>query len=807
MKYNFKTIEKKWRETWKKSKIYEPKLGNPKKKLYHLVMFPYPSGDLHIGHWYNFVPSDAYARMKRMQGYDVLSPFGYDAFGLPAENAAIKRGIHPKIWTMKNIKTMTKQVEATGNSYAWNQMVITCLPEYYKWNQWIFLQLYKKGLAYKTKAPANWCPSCKTVLANEQVVEGKCERCDTVVVKKDIEQWLFKITKFADRLLKDLKDLDWPEKTKLMQRNWIGESKGAELEFGIVDSEEKIKVFTTRPDTLFGVTYAVLAPEHALVEGLKEKITNWKEVEKYREKSKNRSEQDRLDETKEKTGVELKGVRAVNPANQERISIWIADYVLATYGTGAIMAVPAHDERDFEFAKKFDLPVKQVIIEEEVSNNKSALLESPFLESGVITNSTKFNGTQSEEAKQAITKFVGGKFVTRYRLRDWLISRQRYWGTPIPIVYCKECGMLPVLEKELPIALPPLKDFKPAEDGRSPLARNKKFLKTKCPQCSGPAERETDTMDTFVDSSWYFLRYLDPKNSKKAFDKEKAKKWLPVDMYVGGAEHTVLHLLYARFFTKFFFDEGMIEFEEPFTALRHQGTILGPDGQKMSKSKGNVVDPDGLVAEFGADTVRLYLCFMSEYSQGGPWNPKGILGVARFLERIWKAKEKVSKKDSNEITPLLHKTIKKVTDDIQNFKFNTAVSSLMILLNELEKQESIGKDTFETFLKLLAPFAPFMTEELWYELGNTKLTSTKLGGSIHIAKWPSYNPKFLEEGEFDLVIQVNGKVRSKIKAEKGITEDEAKNLALADEKVKTALGGKSVKKVIYIKDRLLSLVV
>ena len=834
---NFKKIESKWQKAWRKKGIYKAEDEvRGKKNFYHLVMFPYPSGNLHIGHWYNFAPADIFARLKRMQGANVMSPIGFDAFGLPAENAALKQGIHPEKWTLANIKAMTKQLESMGNSYDWSRLIITCLPEYYKWNQWIFVQLMKKGLAYRKKAPANWCPSCKTVLANEQVVEGRCERCSTQIERRTIDQWLFKITHYAEELLRGLEHLDWPERTKLMQKNWIGKSEGALLKFRITELDLPIEVFTTRPDTLFGATYLVLAPEHELIHKLKPRIKNWVAVEEYIRKTSHLTEEDRLKDAAKKTGMELKGVTVKNPANGEILPVWISDYVLASYGTGAIMAVPAHDERDFAFATEFKLPIRQVIVSSQADGLSEELTEA-YSGDGYLVNSGKMNGLYTEEAKRVVTEAVGGKLKTQYRLRDWLISRQRYWGTPIPVIYCKECGALPVPENDLPIKLPPLKDFKPSDDGRSPLARNEKFLKTKCPKCGKPAERETDTMDTFVDSSWYFLRYADPNNSEAIFEKEKVKKWLPVKMYIGGAEHAVLHLLYSRFFTKFLRDEGLLEFSEPFQALRHQGIILGPDGQKMSKSRGNVVDPDALVREFGVDAVRLHLAFMSEYSQGGPWNPSGILGSARFLERAVKlcsdalrsrshrgveasagvpgnkteAKNEINAAVSpragdsdKKLERLLHQTIKKVTEDIENLRFNTAVSALMILLNEMEKERTaVSCDMAAIFLKLLAPFAPHFAEELWQKVRKR----SKPFASIHAEEWPRYNPALIKENSFELVVQVNGKVRDSFIIPANISEADAKKLTLERESVKIYLSGREPKRVIYVSGRLVNIVI
>ncbi len=802
--YNPNKIEAKWQKDWRDKKIYEAKDSvKGKENFYHLVMFPYPSGDLHIGHWYNFAPADVLARFKRMQGFNVMSPIGFDAFGLPAENAAIKRKIHPSKWTMANIKTMTKQLETMGNCYDWSRLVITCQPEYYKWDQWIFLKLFEKGLAYREKTLANWCPSCKTVLANEQVIDGRCERCDTEVVQKEIEQWLFKITDYADRLLEDLAILDWPERTKTMQKEWIGRSEGAEIDFPVVNSNLKIRVFTTRADTLPGATYLVLSPEHSIITTLDARIRNQSSVKDYIEKAKHKSEIERMTEEKKKTGVELKGITVVNPYTKKEIPVWVSDYVLSGYGTGAIMAVPAHDERDFAFAKQFSLPIIQVVSD----NGKIAEgLEKAYVGDGVMVNSGDLDNLPNHIAKDRIIELVGGEKKTNYKLHDWILSRQRYWGCPIPIIYCEKCGTVPVPEKDLPVILPNIKDFTPEGTGKSPLAKSKKFLKAECPQCGGAGERETDTMDTFVDSSWYFLRYTDPGNANELADPKKLKSWLPVNMYIGGAEHTVKHLLYSRFLTKFLYDEGVLGFKEPFSSLRHQGIILGPDNQKMSKSRGNVIDPDELVSKFGADSVRMYLCFMSEYHNGGPWNPTGILGVHRFLNRVWKlfqdrdgAGSQNGKAQNEKLEKLLHQTIKKVGEDIGSMKFNTAVAALMILLNEMEKSaQSLSKKFLEHFLKILAPFAPHLTEELWHQLGNND--------SIHLESWPEYDRKLVVEEEFELIVQVNGKLRDKVLVPRVIDQEEAEKLVLERERVKDALGKKKPKKIIFIPGRLINIV-
>ncbi len=816
-KYNASKIEKKWRKFWVKSSIFKVKDKiDGKNNFYHLVMFPYPSGDLHIGHWYNFAPADVYARLKRMQGFNILSPIGFDAFGLPAENAAITHKIHPKIWTYKNIRTMEKQLKLIGTIYDWLREVITADPEYYKWTQWMFLQMYKAGLAYKKKSLANWCPKDQAVLANEQVIDGCCWRHpDTLVIQKEVNQWMLKITDYAEELLKDLENLDWPERTKTMQKNWIGKSEGAIVQFKILNTKYQIPVFTTRPDTLFGATYMVLSPEHPLVESLTTKEQK-EGVRHYVANAHLKSELERTALLKEKTGV-FTGACAINPVNGEKIPIWISDYVLMSYGTGAIMAVPAHDERDFEFAKKFNLSIVKVI-----DPGRDWPEDKPYTEGGLMVNSGEFTGLESVEGRKKITEWLQkrnlGNFKTQYKMRDWIISRQRYWGAPIPVVYCKKCGIVPVPENKLPVKLPSLKNFKPVAGlptqagGKSPLARVKSFINTKCPKCGEPSTRESDTMDTFVDSSWYFLRYVDPANSKQFASKEKLKNWLPVNMYIGGAEHTVLHLLYSRFFVKALKKMGYLEFSEPFTALRHQGIILGEDGQKMSKSRGNVVDPDKLVKKYGADTVRMYLCFMSEYSHGGPWNPKGILGIKRFLDRIWNysgIKENYAENET--IKRLLNQTIKKVGDDIENFHFNTAISALMILFNSIEKTV-ITKNTAETFLKLLAPFAPHFSEELWNLLNNSDALRgrspdrKRRGKSIHLELWPEYNPKLLETGEYELIIQINGKVRDKVKISKNLQRQKIEQLVLNRESVKKYLGDQTPQKIIFIPNRLINIV-
>lgn len=811
--YNPQKIDKKWQKKWEDSEIYKtPDEVKGKKNFYYLVMFPYPSGDVHLGHWYNFAPGDVYARLKRMQGFNVMSPIGFDAFGLPAENAAIKRKIHPREWTHENIEAMREQLKSIGACYDWSREVVTCDPEYYKWTQWMFLQFFKKGLAYKKKAPANWCPSCKSILANEQAEGGKCWRCEGPVEQKEVEQWFLKITDYADELLKDLEDIDWPETTKLMQKNWIGRSEGATIKFPIAKSNLQIEVFTTRQDTLFGCTYLVLSPEYFLIEDLEKLAENKGDIKKYIEKSQKKTERERISDVKEKTGVEIKGIKAINPVNSKEIPIFIADYVLSHYGTGAIMAVPAHDQRDLDFAKRYDLPIIEVV-KPDPQNKKlekpslivSGGMEEPYEGEGILVNSERFDGMRSEESRERIVEWLAKKDLSKksvcYRLKDWLISRQRYWGAPIPMIFCERCGWQPVPEKDLPVLLPDIEDFQPRE-GKSPLARPEKFVKTTCPQCQCPAQRETDTMDTFICSSWYFFRYTDPKNEKEFAAKEKIKKWLPVNIYIGGVEHAVMHLLYSRFFTKVLRDMGYIDFGEPFLSLRHQGMILGEDGQKMSKSRGNVVDPDKKVQKYGADVVRMYLCFMGPYSQGGPWQPKGISGIDRFLKRVWELSLKVQRTNEEKegaIKKTLHKTIKKVSEDIETLRFNTAISALMILVNEMSKAPVIQNTEYKILLLLLAPFAPHISEEIWEKLGEKE--------SIHKQPWPKYDPNLAKEKTITMVIQINGKVRDKIEVETNISEETAKEMALSRDKIKGWLGAKTPKKVIFVPEKLINIVV
>ncbi len=941
-RYDHAKIEEKWQKRWEELGMYRAREDALGEKFYLLDMFPYPSGDgLHVGHVESYTATDIVARHLRMLGKNVLHPMGWDAFGLPAENYAIKSKVHPNETTAKAIDNFRRQIKSIGLSYDWTREIGTHTPEYYRWTQWFFLLLYENGLAYKKLAKVNWCESCKTVLANEQVVMGQCERCKNEVIQKDLEQWFFKITEFAEDLLNDLDTIDWPESTKAAQRNWIGRSEGAEIEFKIESQESTVKVFTTRPDTLFGATYLVLAPEHPLVETLAAFASNKEEVVRYIVQTKKRTELERTADTKEKTGVELKGVRAVNPATGEDIPIFIADYVLAHYGTGAIMAVPAHDERDFAFAKKFNLPVREVVVPVRVDTrnppvagkksverrNVHVIVRNPrdgkvlilkwkkhpwttfpmggvegdesildaatrevreetgyqnltngrvwggqaraeyfaahkdenrvsytslvsfdlagdeqqplsaeedaahevlwadmtdltptfmthaemdiwlerlggapeaYTGDGVLISSGEFNGLPSREVKKKITDAVGGKWVTTYKLRDWLVSRQRYWGAPIPIIYCDACGMVPVPESDLPVLLPDDVDFMPT--GESPLARSKSFHSVVCPSCGKPARRESDTMDTFVCSSWYYYRFTDPKNADSFASETAIQKWLPVDLYVGGAEHTVLHLLYARFFTKVLNRLGYVAFREPFQKLRHQGLVLAEDGRKMSKSLGNVVNPDDVVKLYGADTLRLYEMFMGPLEDAKPWNTTGIIGPRRFLERAWRlvlaATDGAPNADEERV---LNETVKKVGDDIAALKFNTAISQMMIFVNEIERLGSATKGSARVFIRLLAPFAPHVADELWARLGGT--------GSVHAESWPSYDAQKAARKTQVIAVQVNGKARGTVEVSVGETEEGIVAAALNDPTVRRAVGGGAVSRRVYVPGRILNLIV
>lgn len=798
MEYNFKEIEKRWQDYWEKNNSYKTEENSLNPKFYILDMFPYPSGEgLHVGHLKGYVATDIVARVKRAQGFNVLHPMGWDAFGLPAENYAIKTGIHPEITTKKNIDNIKRQMKMVGLSYDWTREINTTDPEYYKWTQWIFLKLFENGLAYKKLLPINWCPSCKTGLANEEVIDGKCERCGTETTKKDIEQWVLKITDYADKLLEGLKDIDWPEKIKEMQRNWIGRSEGWEIKFSIKDYIKEVQVFTTRIDTLFGCTYLVFAPEHPLINELN--IENKEEVLKYIEKAKNKSERERISEIKDKTGVLLKGIKAINPVNGKDIPVFIADYVLSHYGTGAVMAVPAHDERDFEFAKKYELEIIEVIKGE---NKKEGFA---FIEDGIIFNSSEFDNLTSEEGREKIGEYLRkqnkAEKKINYKLRDWIFSRQRYWGEPIPIIHCEKCGMVSVPENELPLNLPYIEKYQPTGTGESPLAAIFEWVNVKCPKCGGPGKRETNTMPQWAGSCWYYLRYLDVNNSKVIFEKEKEKKWMPVDLYVGGADHAVLHLLYSRFWHAFLYDLGVVSTKEPFYKLRNIGFILAPDGQKMSKSKGNVISPDEVVNEFGADTLRMYEMFMGPFDQAIEWNTQGVKGVYRFLIKLWDLILECKNDNSSKgVVAAVHKLNKKVSEDLTKMKFNTPVSSFMEFINFIsERKEELGKKEIERVLILLSPFAPHFCEELWKRLGHKT--------SILSEKWPETDLSLFKEEKVLLVVQVNGKVREKIETDVDISKEEAENMAKTNERIKKWIEGKEIKEVFFVPNKLINIVV
>ncbi len=810
-KYDPQSIEKKWQDQWASDHLYEVTEDPTKTKYYALTMFPYPSGDLHIGHWYAMAPSDVRARFKRMQGFNVLHPMGFDAFGLPAENAAIRHGIHPYTWTMSNIERMRGQLRSMGCIYDWTREVVSCQPEYYRWTEWFFLKLFKAGLAYRGFAPVNWCPQCKTVLANEQVVgEGECDRCGTVVTKRDMEQWFFRITKYVEELL-DFTGLDWPERIKTIQSNWIGRSEGAEVSFGLdhpgVDQKE-IRVFTTRPDTIYGVTFFLLSPEHPLVA----KLTTPEQkaqVESYIEWCRRQADYERTALGREKTGVFL-GSYVINRFSGERVPIWITDYVLATYGTGAVMGVPAHDERDFEFATKFNLPIRTVIAP---AGWDGAVLDVAYAGDGCLVNSGEFNGLPAEEGFKAICEKLEregwGTAKVAYRIRDWLISRQRYWGAPIPIIYCPKCGMVPVPEEDLPVLLPEDAEFKPT--GESPLKYCDAFVNTTCPVCGGPAKRETDTMDTFMCSSWYFLRFTSPGFDAGPYEMDKLNYWMPVDLYTGGAEHAVLHLLYSRFFVKALRDMGLLKFDEPFTRLFNQGIIIHGGG-KMSKSRGNVVAPDVYVSSLGADTVRTYLMFVGPWNLGGEWSDSGIVGLSRWLNRVWALADSgyvpaaIDGDVENSILHLMHKTVRAVTADLEEFRFNTMLARLMEFTNGLAPVMESGavsmstwREAIRVLLLLLAPSAPHIAEELWALRGYPY--------SIHNQSWPTFDEALAQEDVVTVAVQVNGRLRDKLVVPAGISEPEVTALALASERVKSYTDAGVVRKVIYVPGRIVSIVV
>ena len=814
--YQFTEIEGKWQQRWAESGIYRSQARPGRDKFYCLEMFPYPSGRLHMGHVRNYSLGDVVSRFYRMKGLEVLHPMGWDAFGLPAENAAIKRGVHPADWTYENIAYMRGQMQKLGLSYDWERELATCDPGYYRWTQWLFLLFYKRGLAYKAASRVNWCPGCNTVLANEQVVDGECWRCHSPVEQRYLEQWFLRITEYADRLLQDLDKLErWPERVRVMQRNWIGKSEGAEIDFPIQGLDEKITVFTTRPDTLYGVTFMVLAPEHPLVDKMvvgRPDVAA--EIGKLREEVPI-TERERA--TAEKVGIPT-GVSAINPASGEPVPIWIANYVLMEYGTGAVMGVPAHDQRDFEFARRYGIPIRPVISPTgaEISGDE---LEAAYDEPGVMINSGPFDGTPSQEGKMKITRWLEergvGRAMVQYRLRDWLISRQRYCGCPIPLIYCDQCGIVPVPEKDLPVLLPRSVDFKPG--GLSPLLTVEEFVNTTCPQCGGPARRETDTMDTFIDSSWYFLRYACPRDDRQALDRETVDFWLPVDQYIGGVEHAVLHLLYSRFFTKVLYDAGLVGFEEPFKELFTQGMVtLG--GAAMSKSRGNIVDPEEIIARYGADTARMFILFAAPPERDLEWSESGVEGIYRFLQRVWRLfwdwqespdREATKAGPSAQLRRLIHRTIQRVTQDIQErFQLNTAISAIMELVNGLYEYrakpaaEQCGSqidEALRVLVLLLAPFAPHLAEELWEAQGGTE--------SVHQQRWPQYDPQALVQDEVTVVVQVNGKLRDRLVVPAGLSEEELRQAALAAEGARRFVDGKTPRKVIIVPDKLVNIVV
>ena len=804
MAYNFKEIEKKWQNKWEKEGTFYAKKDYKKKKWYGLIEFPYPSGQgLHVGHPRSYTALDIIARKRRLQGYNVLFPIGFDAFGLPAENYAIKTNVHPKITTEKNIAHFTDQLKSLGFSFDWSRVINTTDPDYYKWTQWIFIQLYKHGLAYKATMPINFCTGCKVGLANEEVVNGVCERCGSPVIQKEKSEWMLKITEYAQRLIDDLDDVDYLEKIKVQQKNWIGRSEGAEVKFKIADSSYELVVYTTRPDTLFGTTYMVIAPEHELIKKFADKITNLDEVKDYQKKAALKSDFERSEINKDKTGIEIKGIKAINPLTNKEIPIWISDYVLSSYGTGAIMAVPAHDSRDFEFATKFGLPIVQVVKPnsgEDIDLSKEAFTD---VATGILVNSGFLNGLSVSAAKKKVIKYlednkIGHKKVN-YKLRDWVFSRQRYWGEPIPMVYCEHCGWQPIDEKDLPLKLPEVKDFLPGENGESPLAKQTDWINTTCPKCGGPAKRETDTMPQWAGSSWYYLRYMDPHNNDCLASKKDLEYWSPVDWYNGGMEHTTLHLLYSRFWHKFLYDIGVVPTKEPYAKRTSHGMILGTNGEKMSKSKGNVINPDDIVNEFGADTFRVYEMFMGPFDQTAAWSMDSIRGCGKFLDRVWNMQDFFVDGDTftKETDKMMNKAIKKVSDDIEEMKFNTCISTFMTMVNEFYKLKRINKAEFKTFLTLLNPFAPHITEEL------NKLIGFK--EDISTYEWPSYDESKTIDNEIDLPIQVNGKLRANIKIVLDESEDSVKEKALAS--VQNRVDGKTIVKVIYVKNRICNIVV
>ena len=802
MNYDFHKIEKKWQDFWDEDKTFRAEDDFSKKKFYGLVEFPYPSGHgLHVGHPRSYTALDIICRKRRLEGYNVLYPMGWDAFGLPTENYAIANKIHPHIVTENNIKNFKRQLKSIGFSFVWDREINTTDPSYYKWTQWIFLKLFEKGLAYKQEMPINWCTSCKVGLANEEVVGGVCERCGGEVVQKRKSQWMLRITEYAQRLIDDLEGLDYIDKVKVSQINWIGRSEGAEVDFKLADTDKSLTVYTTRPDTLFGATYMVLSPEHPYIDELADRITNLDAVREYQKQAAHKSEFERTEMAKDKTGVELCGIKAINPVTGNEIPVWISDYVLMTYGTGAIMAVPAHDERDWDFAKKFNLPIIEVVGGGE-DVQKEAYTD---VADGVMVNSGFLTGLKVKDAIKKMIEYLEekgiGKKKVNYKLRDWVFSRQRYWGEPIPLVWCDKCGWVALPEESLPLTLPEIEDFTPGDEGESPLSKAEDWIKTTCPHCGGPARRETDTMPQWAGSSWYFLRYIDPHNDDALAAQDKLNYWLPVDWYNGGMEHTTLHLLYSRFWHKFLYDIGVVKTPEPYKKRTSHGMILGENNEKMSKSRGNVVNPDEVVDKFGADTFRTYEMFIGAFDQATPWSENGVRGCHKFIERVWKLQDMLTDGDSysKELENNMHKTIKKVSDDIEKMKFNTAIAALMSLVNDFYKAGSITRGEFRTLLLLLNPTAPHITEEMWQNCG--------FEGYIHNAEWPSYDEDKTRDDEIEIVFQVNGKIRGKMSVAAGLDRDALSEFVMAKDEVSAAVGDKQIVKVIAVPDKLVNIVV
>ena len=799
--YNHKVVEKKWQKVWDDEKAFAATNDYSKPKYYALVEFPYPSGQgLHVGHPRPYTALDIVARKRRMQGYNVLYPMGWDAFGLPTENYAIKNKIHPKIVTENNVKHFKEQLHSLGYSFDWDREINTTDPNYYKWTQWIFLKLFKAGLAYKKEMPINWCTSCKVGLANEEVVNGVCERCGAPVVRKVKSEWMLKITEYADKLIEGLNDVDYIERVKVSQKNWIGRSTGAEVDFQIKDTEDKLRIYTTRCDTLFGVTYMVVSPEHPYLDKYKDQIKNWDEILAYREQASRKSDFERAELAKDKTGVAINGLTAINPVNGKEVPIWVSDYVLMSYGTGAIMAVPAHDERDWEFAKKFNLPIIQVVAKngEEVDVNEAAFTD---VATGVLINSDFLNGLEVKDAKEKMISFLEEKGIgeakTNYKLRDWVFSRQRYWGEPIPIVHCDKCGFVPIDESELPLLLPEVDSYMPTDNGESPLAAMTDWVNTTCPCCGGPAKRETDTMPQWAGSSWYFLRYTDPKNDEALASPEALKYWLPVDWYNGGMEHTTLHLLYSRFWHKFLYDQGVVPTPEPYQKRTSHGMILGENGEKMSKSRGNVVNPDDIVNEYGADTLRTYEMFIGAFDLAASWSEDGVKGCRRFLDRVWKLQDLMTEEEgySKDLETKMHQTIKKVSSDFENLKYNTAIAAMMAILNDFYKKGSITKGELKTLIILLNPVAPHITEEMWQAIG--------CEGRVYQQTWPEYDEAKTVESSVEIAVQINGKVKGTLGIQKDDPKDEV--IAKAKEAIADKLTGNIVKE-IYVPGRLVNIV-